>query len=669
MNRLQITSALIKAGWSKSDIDGLYDGGYSDEEIMEQAGLNDTKTATTQVNDYAHDNLQDLCTSIAVGDFDFTPDSIYVTLPNRQRFNAHRINGMIDRAIDEFLTERLQEAQDNGQDGFNMTAEEIEDDLIGRLQTLIELENVDRPKGAKYSISAYNTLSNHMVARIILATGRVANIRVAGGELIPAYYYNKGYFKGTWRLDINKDGEEHQSIAGLVRQLNPSATKTDVANIIEEIFCSAPNRTETVNRNLVPVNNGVFNRKTKTLTEWGDDSLKNYTFTKKIPHDYVPNAPAPVFNDYNNEDWDFDSWLLDLMSDNEDAVKTLWEVFADCIMPYSFTERRAVFFIDGSSGGGSNGKGAMCDFISCLCGGEDNASRTVISLSLKKWSDRFALAGLPFATVSIADENGVGLFIDDIENLKATITGDRVTCEAKFKTQYTYQPYLVPVFCMNNYPKIKDPSGSWLRRLLIITFCKRFVGKGNKTYIKYDYLHREELMVYVLSKVLEEYSDIDRFTMYPYQQENLVRYQDQTDSAFRFMEEHYEQFVWDVLPFNFLYLMYSQWYLMSYNKKTTTSLDKFKDSVVAWCDYHKDAWTCDKDVDKNNYNKMVFSSPSKAEKESMTLEENLIAEYKLFDADMKHSYVFDNTKHTINSLRVIPAKVSGIHRVKGGTKQ
>ena len=54
MNRLQITSALVKAGWSKSDIDGLYDSGYSDEEIMEQAGLKDTKTAMTQVNDYAH---------------------------------------------------------------------------------------------------------------------------------------------------------------------------------------------------------------------------------------------------------------------------------------------------------------------------------------------------------------------------------------------------------------------------------------------------------------------------------------------------------------------------------------------------------------------------------------------------------------------------------------
>lgn len=670
MNRLQITSALVKAGWSKSDIDGLYDSGYSDEEIMEQAGLKDTKTAMTQVNDYAHDDSDDVGTEIAEGDFDFTPDSIYVQLSNRERQNAHRKNGIIDRAIDEFLRERLEKAESFGIDVFNMSAEEIEDDLLGRIETLMDLENVDRPKGRKFTKADIpETLTAHIVARIILATGRIANIRVAGGQLLPAYYYASGRFEGTWRMDLDKDGEEHQTLKRLVKKLNPSMKKAEVENVVDEIFTNAPNRTETVNRNLVAVNNGVWNRKAKTFTRWGDDSLKGYTFTKKIPHNYVPHAPAPVFNDYDNTDWDFDKWLLDLMNGNKDAVTNMWEVFADCVMPYAFTERRAVFFIDGSSGGGSNGKGSLCDFISVLCGGEDNASRTVISLSLKKWSDRFALAGLPLATVSIADENGVGLYIDDIENLKAAITCDRVTCEPKFGGLYVYTPYLVPIFCMNNYPKVKDPSGSWLRRLFIIQFCKRFVGVDNKTYIKCDYLHREALMEYVLSKVLEEYSDIDRFTMYPYQQENLVRYQDQTDSAFRFMEEHYEQFVWDVLPFNFLYLMYSQWYLMSYNKRTTTSLDKFKDSVVAWCDNHKDAWTCDNDVDKNNYNKMVFSSPSKAEKESMTLEENLIAEYKLFDADMKHSYVFDNTKHTINSLRVIPAKVSGIHRVKGGTKQ
>ena len=57
--------------------------------------------------------------------------------------------------------------------------------------------------------------------------------------------------------------------------------------------------------------------------------------------------------------------------------------------------------------------------------------------------------------------------------------------------------------CVNELPKLRDKSESMYRRLLVIPFDKRFQGCERK-YIKDDYLNRQDVLEYVLYRVLAE---------------------------------------------------------------------------------------------------------------------------------------------------------------------
>lgn len=111
------------------------------------------------------------------------------------------------------------------------------------------------------------------------------------------------------------------------------------------------------------------------------------------------------------------------------------------------------------------------------------------------------LEPLTRATAIIVDENDVGTYIDRAANLKAVITNDVIQINRKNKMPISYQFYGFMVQCLNELPKIKDRSDSFFRRQLFIPMTKCFTGKERK-YIKNEYLHRKDVLQYVLHRVL-----------------------------------------------------------------------------------------------------------------------------------------------------------------------
>ena len=87
------------------------------------------------------------------------------------------------------------------------------------------------------------------------------------------------------------------------------------------------------------------------------------------------------------------------------------------------------------------------------------------------------------------------------QNLKAVITNDIILINRKNKTPIAYQFRGFMVQCVNDTPRFRDKSGSLYRRQLIIPFNKSFTGAERK-YIKQDYMHRTEVLEYVLHRVL-----------------------------------------------------------------------------------------------------------------------------------------------------------------------
>ena len=120
------------------------------------------------------------------------------------------------------------------------------------------------------------------------------------------------------------------------------------------------------------------------------------------------------------------------------------------------------------------------------------------------------LEPLTHATAVIVDENDVGTYIDKAAILKAIVTHDVIQINRKYMNPIAYRFFGLVVQCINELPRIKDKSDSFYRRMLMVPMPKCFTGHERK-YIKQEYLHRPDVLEYVLKLVLE--SNYDTFTV------------------------------------------------------------------------------------------------------------------------------------------------------------
>src|SRR5699024_5398232 len=146
--------------------------------------------------------------------------------------------------------------------------------------------------------------------------------------------------------------------------------------------------------------------------------------------------------------------------------------------------------------------------------------------------------------------------IDKAANLKAIITNDVIQMNRKFKTPIAFQFKGFMVQCLNEMPKIKDRSDSFYRRQLFVPFLKCFTGKERK-YIKHDYLHRKDVLEYVLWRVL----NMDYYTLSEPEACRLAleEYKEYNDPIRQFIDEILPECKWNLLPYAFLYDLYKSW--------------------------------------------------------------------------------------------------------------
>ena len=296
-------------------------------------------------------------------------------------------------------------------------------------------------------------------------------------------------------------------------------------------------------RDLIAVNNGIFDYKTKTLLPFTPEIV----FTAKSAVNYNENAVNPVIhNDADGTDWDIESWMADL-NDDPEIVALLWEILSAIIRPNVAWDKTAWFL----SEVGNNGKGTLLTLMRNLCG-----ERAWTSIPVADFGKDFHLEPLIRTNAVLVDENDVGEYVDRAANLKAVITNDVILINRKNKTPIAYQFRGFMVQCVNDTPRFRDKSGSLYRRQLIIPFDKSFTGAERK-YIKQDYMHRTEVLEYVLYRVLSG-------NFYELSEPAAVRaalhqYKIENDPVRAFAEEFLDRVVWDLLPWRFLYALYRAW--------------------------------------------------------------------------------------------------------------
>ena len=472
----------------------------------------------------------------------------------------------------------------------------IKADILDELTNAFELENTNKDKGKRWKFM--DKLVPAQIALIILRLYHVANIAYAGLDAESQYdvlsiYQSEGEDEGIYISD-------EQAFARIAQQYCFTISIKELKEVIAMIRREAPRKERCKDRNLIAVNNGIFDYETKTLMPFDPE----FVFTAKSKVNYNDQAyNVVIHNPDDNTDWDVESWMADL-SDDPEIVNVLWQILGAIIRPNVPWNISAWFY----SNTGNNGKGTLCELMRQLCGKGSYAS-----ISLSNFSKDFMLEPLIRATAIIVDENDVGTYIDKAANLKAVVTNDVIQINRKFMMPIAYQFMGFMVQCLNELPKVKDKSDSFYRRQLFIPFTKCFTGKERK-YIKDDYLKRPEVLEYVMYKVLNmDYYELD---MPQACKDALDEYKEFNDPIRQFFNEVVLEASWDFLPLKLLYDLYKIWFKKNNPSGTMLSSNPFKQSLISIVK-QSDEWKCPK-------NKMRAGK-------YMSVPEPLLYEYGLTD--------------------------------------
>ena len=452
-----------------------------------------------------------------------------------------------DKTLDQIIREETDSYVESLDPDLSYDPVQVSTDLVKKVaKACRDYNNSLNENGVKRKKDEWVTvpkkLCPNQIASIMLQLYYIVRVKCGGENADPSYdllaiYQTSGPDEGIY---ITDEGEFKR----IAIQYCYTLTSRELSDVMELITLKAPRRQRTMDRDLIAVNNGVFDFENKILLPFNPQ----YVFLAKSKVNYNPKAVNVVIhNDVDGTDWDVESWMQEL-SDDPEIVNVLWEIMSAIVRPFVRWNKSAWLY----SNTGNNGKGTLCELMRSLCGDGSYAA-----IPLTDFGKDFALEPLTRANAIIVDENDVGAFIDKAANLKAVITNDVIPINRKFKTAISYQFYGFMVQCLNEFPRIKDKSDSFYRRQLFIPFDKCFTGHERK-YIKTDYLHRDDVLQYVLYRVL----NMNFYSLSePASCANaLDEYKDFNDPVRQFMDEMLPQLVWDLIPFSFLYDLYKAWF-------------------------------------------------------------------------------------------------------------
>lgn len=295
-----------------------------------------------------------------------------------------------------------------------------------------------------------------LIVNFIISNRKIRTIRC--DEKDEVWIYNEGIYIPEGKTYIKE----------LIRSILKKAHKPSLINkVIEKIkadtFIAAEEFFTEENCDLIAVENGILNIKTKELNKFSP----KYKFFNKIPVVYNPDKKCDKVI----------AFLNDVIKDPSD-IFTLQELFGYLL--YRRYEIEKAFMFTGS---GRNGKSKTIELMKRFIGEKNCANIPIQSLD----KDQFAMGELfnKLANLS-ADISKTAL--DETGKFKSLIGRDLVSASRKFLTMVHFQNYAKMIFSANELPVTYDITPAFFMRWVIVDFPWVFVSK--REYEKADEVSR-----------------------------------------------------------------------------------------------------------------------------------------------------------------------------------
>ena len=373
-------------------------------------------------------------------------------------------------------------------------------------QWRVENTKIDKDGNEKVPVMNFNIISSMLKKYIPMKlTGETEDT-----SIIYSYNFSEGIYTG-------QEAYINRAIAKLEFRFDPRKY-TQVYKFLKTQLPFLP-RLES--KNLIAVNNGVFNNKGKHLEIFNPD----YFINSKLATRYNKNA----INNYlaiRDTYFDVDKWFQSIANGDEELVKLLWEIVNEAINPNHTREKMAILY-----GEGNNGKGTFQAMLTNLIGIEN-----ISTLTPHDFSGEFKLEMLQGKVCNIGDDIS-NKYLDDVSNLMSIVTGDPVAVNRKGKSVITARFKLFNIFSANKLPKVRNKSQGVYRRLLIVPFNADFNGQVQDRRIKEEYLENKIVLEYILYKAL--HLDFEKFSSTSATDHMLEEYKEDNDYLYSFVKDWY----------------------------------------------------------------------------------------------------------------------------------
>lgn len=407
--------------------------------------------------------------------------------------------------------------------------------LMQKILIEFDIENSVRPKDER--MSKPRRLPHDAIIKLILALHPIAKVNLGGEGSVLMMYQEEGINKGLYV-------EDKSVLLNLIDSYAPGMSLREAKDILTRLANKAPVRRRNEDPDLIPVNNGIFNYKTKQMIPFSPDLI----FTAKCCVDYIPNAIIPRITNPDGTIWDIESWMNSL-SDDYEVVNLLWQIIGAAVRSRVGWDKVVALF----NTVGKNGKSTLCRLIRNLCG-EGNFA----PLTLAQFAKEFFLGPLVTKSVIIGDDNDPKSFMSDVEAFKSAVRGEGIAINRKGKDPISVDFKGIIIQNFNALPKLNDNTDAIYERFLFVPFSHSFAGSVERSYIKSDYIWRKEVLEYVLWRVLNMPSYY-KLSEPAACKAVLSEFKLNNDPVRQFWCDFKDEFVWNLLPYQFLYDLFREW--------------------------------------------------------------------------------------------------------------
>lgn len=206
--------------------------------------------------------------------------------------------------------------------------------------------------------------------------------------------------------------------------------------------------------NFIAFTNGVLDVETMEFRDWAEDDV----ISNVIPHRWNPDAKSDLL--YKT---------LEKMACGDTAtLMNLQEFIGICMM----RSNTRMPFYPVLIGSGSNGKSSYIKLLKNVLGTEN-----ISALQPKEIGAHFMGAHIVGKLANLGDDIA-DAYLDgaDCGIIKRISTGERIFTDVKGTTGFDFEPYCTMVFSCNAFPRCKDTTEGFLRRLFPIEFNAHFTA-------------------------------------------------------------------------------------------------------------------------------------------------------------------------------------------------